>query len=139
MKALVHFSGANAPHSSFFSMLSVLKEVWLLKIPASRRQPSEHRRVVDQAPGDEVDDFAFALDDAEDAEQAGAEEFLALAFGEAGMDNDVGNSGFVFQRQKDDAVGAAGALAVGDEAGAAGGGVVARLAQRGGGGVAAPG
>lgn len=85
--------------------------------------------MIDQPPGDQVQDFTFALQDAEHAEQAGAEQFAALPFDEAGMDDHVDQPGFILQRQKDDAGGAAQALPVGDEAGAAGRRVVVRAAQ----------
>ena len=81
-------------------------------------------------------DFPFALQYAEDAEQAGGEEFAALAFGKVGVDDDVGEAGFVFDGEEDDAAGGAGALAAGDDAGAAGRAVVFQCAQGRGGEVA---
>ena len=92
--------------------------------------------MIHQPFGQQVNDFPFALQYTEDAKQAGGEEFAALAFGEVGVDDDVGEAGFVFDRQEDDAAGGAGALAAGDDAGAAGWTVVFQRAQRGGGEVA---
>ena len=92
--------------------------------------------MIHQPLGEQVHDFSFALQDAEDAEEAGGEEFSALAFGEVGVDDDVGEAGFVFDGEEDDAAGSAGALAAGDDAGAAGRAVVFQGAQRGGGEVA---
>ena len=40
--------------------------------------------MIHQPLGEQVHDFPFALKDAEYAEQAGGEEFAALAFGEVG-------------------------------------------------------
>ena len=71
-----------------------------------------------------------------DATQAVGEEVAALAFGEVGVDDDVGQTSFVFDGQENDAAGGAGALAAGDDAGAAGRAVVFQGAQRGGGEVA---
>ncbi len=92
--------------------------------------------MIDQPLGQQVHDLSFALQYAEDAEEAGGEEFAALAFGEVGVDDDVGEAGFVLERQEDDAAGGAGALAAGDDAGTAGRAVVFQGAQRGGGEVA---
>ena len=77
----------------------------LAKIPTTRRQPAQQFAVIHQPLGQQVHDLPFALQHAEDAKQAGGEEFSALAFGEVGVDDDVGEAGFVFDRQEDDAAG----------------------------------
>ncbi len=106
------------------------------EVPAASRQPPQQFAVIHQPLGEQVHDFSFALQHAEDAEEAGGEEFAALAFGEVGVDDDVGQPGFVFDGQEDDAAGGAGALAAGDDTGAAGGAVVFQGAQGCGGEVA---
>ena len=53
-----------------------------MKIPAACRQPPKQRRVVDQALGDQMDDFALALHDTEHAEQAGRQQLAPLPLGE---------------------------------------------------------
>ncbi len=92
--------------------------------------------MIDQPLGQQVHDLPFALQYTEDAEEAGGEEFSALAFGEVGVDDDIGEAGLVFDGQENDTAGGAGALAAGDDAGAAGRAVVFQGAQRGGGEVA---
>lgn len=90
-----------------------------MKIPAPRIQCAEQFGEVDDSASLEVDDFALAADLAVDAEQAGADDFAALAFHELGADDDVGEAGFVLEGDEHRAFGGAGALAAGDDAGGA--------------------
>ena len=56
-------------------------------------------------------DFALVLYLTKHAEQAGAEQFLALAFDQAGMDDDIGEPCFIFQRDEYDTGGGGWTLA----------------------------
>lgn len=90
-----------------------------MKIPTPPIQCAEQFGEVDDPASLEVDDFALAADLAVDAEQAGADDFAALALQELGADDDVGEAGFVFEGDEHGAFGGAGALAAGDDAGGA--------------------
>ena len=92
--------------------------------------------MVDQPLGDQVHHLAFAAEHAEHPQQARAEQFAALAFGQLGMDDDVGKTGLVFQRQEDHAVRRARPLAASDDAGGARRALVFQFAQAAGRGVA---
>ena len=62
-------------------------------------------------------DLAFALHLSEDAEQACAQQLAALPFDQPGVHDDVGQAGFVFQGDKNDATGGARSLPAGDHSG----------------------
>ena len=53
--------------------------------------------MVEEAPGDEVDDLALALDHALHAEQARVEELAALALDQVAPDHHVDAAGFVLE------------------------------------------
>ena len=67
--------------------------------------------VVGQAVGDQVDDLAFLLQAASDADQLGAHDGFAVAIEGFWPDDDIGDTGLVLQGGEDDAAGGAGALA----------------------------
>ena len=73
--------------------------------------------------------LAFHLQLPIDAEQRGAEQFAALFFDQPGLDDDVGQAAFVFQRDEDDAGRGARTLAADDDTGGADQGAVAAGAQ----------
>jgi len=66
-----------------------------------------------------MDDLAFALHLPEDAEQAGTEQFPALFFDESRVHHDIRQSGFIFERDEDNAAGRSRPLTTGDDAGGA--------------------
>ena len=69
--------------------------------------------------------LAFHLQLPVDAEQRRAEQFAALLLDQPRLDDDVGQPGFVFQRDEDDAGRRARPLAADDDAGGADQGAVA--------------
>ena len=75
--------------------------------------------MIDQSLGDQMHDLAFALHDAEHAKQSRTEQFAALTLYQLGMDDNVGQSRLVLQRQKDDAAGRPRTLPAGHDADAA--------------------
>jgi len=103
-----------------------------VEIATAGRQPAQQRAEIDQSPGDQMYDFACALYLAVDTEQAGAEQFLALSLDQAGMDDDIGQAGFIFQGDKDDAGGGTRALPANHDAGGAGELAVGSGSHRGG-------
>jgi ribosomal protein S12 methylthiotransferase len=62
---------------------------------------------------------AFALYLSEDAEQAGTEQFAALLLDQPGVHDDIGQPGFIFEGDKNNAAGGARPLAAGDDSGGA--------------------
>ena len=58
----------------------------------------------------DVDDAALDLEDSFDIEEAGTRDDDAIALEEIGSDDDVGDAGFVFHGQEDEAFGSARAL-----------------------------
>jgi hypothetical protein len=90
-----------------------------MKIPTGGRQAAEQGRKIDQALGHQMDDRAFALDLPEDAEQAGAEQFAALLLDQPGVHDDIGQPGFIFEGDENNAAGGTRPLAAGDDSGSA--------------------
>ena len=77
--------------------------------------------------------FHVALPGALHRQQAGADQFAALALAQGFPDDDVDGAGFVLQRHEGHALGGAGLLAHGDDAAGAHGAAVGQVAQLGGG------
>ena len=73
-----------------------------------RAQEKTH---IDQAVGDDMDDQAFALEPAMDADQSGRQHDAPIAFEDSRPDDDIGHARLVLQRGEDNAAGRAGALA----------------------------
>jgi hypothetical protein len=90
-----------------------------MKIPTGGRQAAEQGRKIDQALGHQMDDRAFALYLSEDAEQAGTEQFAALLLDQPGVHDDIGQPGFVFEGDENNAAGGARPLPAGDDSGGA--------------------
>jgi hypothetical protein len=88
-----------------------------MKIATRGRQAAEQRRQVDEPLGNQMDDLAFALHLSENAEQAGAEQFVALLLDQPRVHDDIGQPGFVFQGDKNDSAGRARSLPAGDDSG----------------------
>jgi 5-methylcytosine-specific restriction endonuclease McrBC GTP-binding regulatory subunit McrB len=86
---------------------------------------------IDQPLGDQMHDLPFASATARNTEQARAEQFAALLLDQLRMNDDVGQAGFVFQRDEDDAGRRARPLPADDDAGGADQGAVACPSQLG--------
>ena len=71
-----------------------------MKITTASGQLTQQHRVVDESLGDEVYYLTFPLHDAKHTQQASREHFAPLPLGEPGMDDDVGQPGFILQRQE---------------------------------------
>ncbi len=72
--------------------------------------------MVDQAFRDDMNHFAFTLDDALDAHEARGQQHPALSVREIAPDDDVAVTGFIFQGDEGHARSGAGPLAAGDDA-----------------------
>ena len=79
-----------------------------MKIPALGGKPAEQRRQIYQPLGDEVENVAaavnIALPHAVHGQQFGVNQLAALAFAQRLPDDDIDGAGFVFERDKSDAV-----------------------------------
>src|SRR5664279_6611278 len=78
------------------------------EVAAAADQPFQHRRVIDQARGDEVHHrllaLALALPLAVHREQRRAEQGRALRLGDPGPDDDVDGAGLVLEGDEDRAL-----------------------------------
>ena len=90
-----------------------------MKITRGRGQAPQQRAVVHEAPGNEVNDFAIALEHAFHTHQLRAEQFAALAFAQIVPDHDVDIAGFVLEGDKYHAGCGIRSLSAGDDAGGA--------------------
>lgn len=88
-----------------------------MKISRGLVEGGDQGRAVEEAVGQDVDDFAFPLEDAVGLEEGGVAGDGAEAFVDGGPENEVCDAGFVFEGDEYDAGCGAGALADEHEAG----------------------
>src|SRR4029079_7752995 len=86
-----------------------------VEIPGCRGERAEELTVIEQAPGNEMDDVPLALDHPLHAEQARAEELPALALDQPLPDHHIHAAGFILERYKNDSAGGIRPLPAGDQ------------------------